>query len=175
MTISSDDPAVQFLLDRAQVKDLIVRYIMQLESSAYEGGVDAVDGVREMITDDMTVDYVGGTLFSGADAWIEGFKRNVPVVGRTFHTLTNFIYDIEGDSAEVKFYINARHMWPEGDVMIGGAQYTSRLIRQPAGWRIAGMFLNVKWMHDPAGRLPPPGSDAAGPGGPSGSEQRAHA
>jgi hypothetical protein len=49
-------------------------------------------------------------------------------------------------------------MWPEGDVMIGGAQYTSRLIRQPAGWRIAAMFLNVKWMHDPAGRLPPPGA-----------------
>jgi len=78
------------------------------------------------------------------DAWIK-LARQVEGFDATQHCVTNFIYDINGDSAVVRSYIIADHHLG-GEFFTLGGQSIHTFERTAQGWRIVKVGLHPWWM-----------------------------
>jgi hypothetical protein len=139
----SDD--VKFLLDRAAISDVQLRYAT---------GVDMRDWAlyRSCFTDEIETDFTsvmgGEPRRMKADQWIEMVRRTIGGFVATQHMITNHVITIEGDDATCVAYVQARHHLPNetgasDQVMFG--YYTNRFVRTAAGWMIRACKLTVTW------------------------------
>ena len=144
--MGASDRAVQQLVDRQEIVDLI---------HAYCRNVDLVraDDVAALFTDDCVVDYGPGlgSPTHGSAELAERLGRGLPRFAATSHHVSNIQieFDESGDAATGCTYLYAWHRYPEAadgpqvpDAHLW-AQYHDRFVRTPAGWRIAERTLKV--------------------------------
>jgi 3-phenylpropionate/cinnamic acid dioxygenase small subunit len=140
-----DEARLQFLLDRAAISDVQLRYAT---------GVDMRDWAlyRSCFTDELDADFtsvIGGEpRRMRADEWVEFARRTIAGLKATQHMITNHVITIDGDEATCVAYVQARHYLPNetGDheqAMFG--YYTNRLERTGDGWKIRSCKLTVTW------------------------------
>lgn len=118
--------------DKAQISDVLIRYAT---------GIDERDWAlfRTCWTDDVEVDYGDLGLFSGADAITEIMTNVHDAMGPTYHRMTNFVIDVDGDHASVRSYVHAVLMLRPDDATnwidaIG--HYDDEFVRTADGWKI---------------------------------------
>jgi hypothetical protein len=137
--------ALQQLKDRADITDLILRYAT---------GIDTRDWTlfRSIFADRLFMDF---STYSGspgsemtADEWVAGCQRMLPGFDSTQHSLSNFVFDLQGDDATVTVYMQAEHFIANtlGDSShtLGGF-YVHRLRRTGGQWLIHATTLTVTW------------------------------
>ncbi|MFN8640564.1 MAG: nuclear transport factor 2 family protein [Candidatus Binatia bacterium] len=122
--------ALQSLLDRVAIHDLIMRYAR---------GVDRrdLDLVASCFAADAAYDGALGT--GGIDVVLAALRERMPRYRTTMHFLTNPLIAVDGDSASCETYALVYHrLESEDDVedFIVGVRYVDTLARRPEGWRI---------------------------------------
>jgi hypothetical protein len=123
--------------DRIDISDLLVRYTTALDTRDW-------DLLHSCFTEDAVVDF--DRLGGRKDGWAEirGAAGIVTGFDRTQHMLSNIVITIDTDEAQASSYIQALHVIG-GEVLIIGGVYHDRLVRTPAGWRIAHRRLDPVW------------------------------
>jgi hypothetical protein len=129
---------------------------IQQVGNLFAHGIDFdVDAFDRCMTDDTEVIYAMGT-WRGIDEQ----KKRTRITKRdvfsfTQHALTNPIIALDGDRANVRWYVSGNHgMKAErGYIIRVGAIYTHDLARTPRGWRIMRHHCEVVWTDDPKGLM----------------------
>lgn len=127
-----NDSALQQLLDRQQISDVLVVYCNALDKMD-------LPAIEALFTDDCEVDYGPGKLFrsSGAAALIKSLER-MWRWSRTSHHLSNISIDfVDAASATAVSYVHAWHERADGTTATVLGQYHDVLVREDLRWRIA--------------------------------------
>ena len=123
-----DERAVQKLLDRAAIADLILRYARAVDRKDW-------DQVRACFAPDAYVDY--GRFQGGAVEVFGNIRKAFKVFEHTMHFMEPRIIEIAGDEATTETYGIAYHrMVHEGkpkDLVIG-MRYSDELVRRNDPW-----------------------------------------
>jgi hypothetical protein len=128
--------------DKAQISDVLIRYAT---------GIDSKDWVlfRSCWADEVDVDYAEVGKFTDPDAFTELMEQLHGSMGQTYHRLSNFVIDVDGDRAAVRSYVHAVLMLTPDDqdnwIDVVG-HYQDVFVRTPAGWRIQGRSTHMARM-----------------------------
>ena len=133
------------LIERARVTDHVLQYATGIDRHQW-------DLFRSIFADELRLDF---SSWSGepesvmaADDWVAGVRATLEPFDATQHVLTNFVIDLDGDSATCTCYMAAHHHLVTGDLRemhsIGG-YYVHDLQRAGDGWLIHRSNLNVTW------------------------------
>lgn len=146
---------VQMLVDRAEISDLIDRFSRDLDDYTLEGRPFDVAWVRSYFTDDASVEYPVGSATGAQNiaALIDG--QGMAPFQRTQHVTTNYVLDLDGDRASIRFNLIATHVHAEdvrqrlgeglGARFTVGDYYEGETVRTDAGWRFRRQALHVTW------------------------------
>jgi len=136
---------VQYLLDRAEIHDVIARYFQALDRGE-------PDGVRNCFTADVQAVYDERPRTQGIDALMGGVRTFRRIASGemklTTHFMGNFnISRLEGDVAEtetntIAFLVLAGK--PDR-VAMRSLRYLDRLRRTPEGWKISERQHTLDW------------------------------
>jgi 3-phenylpropionate/cinnamic acid dioxygenase small subunit len=118
--------------DEAQIEKLLIRYAT---------GIDSKDWslFRTCWTDEIEADYdqLGHITSAGElTAVMTQLHQNM---GPTYHQMSNFVIDVDGDRATVRSYVHAVLMLIPGnsDIWVDAVgHYDDVLVRTADGWRI---------------------------------------
>jgi hypothetical protein len=148
------DAAWRDARDRREIDDLLVRYATAVDSRDWE----LLDSV---FTPDACLDYrsaggIRGTL-TEARQWL---SEVLPLFTMTQHLVVNRAVEIDpgGETARSRaIFQNPNQLLVEGEpwLFVVGGCYHDRLVRLPAGWRIALRVEETLWWDHPMPGLPP--------------------
>lgn len=133
--VTSDDPAVQVLLGRAELYDLAIRYGIAIDTRD-------MDHMRACFAPKMAARYGAGMEFTEIEKLTEWIMatRSHPF---TLHMMSNQMVDMQGDGARMETYAKITHSHPdpltgaEHRDAGGAGKYTDRLERINGHWKIA--------------------------------------
>lgn len=142
------DRALQYLLDRAAIQDLLARYARAVDRRDLET-------VISCFTPDAA--YSGslgqGTIQNALVALRDRMER----YESTMHLLGNQFIEIDGDRARSETYAIAHHrINNDGDrrSLAVGVRYEDDLIRRDGRWLICARVVHMEWERDDAVFLP---------------------
>jgi 3-phenylpropionate/cinnamic acid dioxygenase small subunit len=134
---SAHIPGGHTMNDRIDISDVLIRYMTALDTRDW-------DLLHTCFTEDAVLDF--GTLARRRDGWTDilGAAGIVTGYDRTQHMLSNIVITIDADEAQASSYFHAVHVI-DGEALTIGGVYRDRLVRTPAGWRIAHRSLDPVW------------------------------
>ena len=106
-----------------------------------------IDGV---LADDVWARYGNADLLNGADALASWIAEWDATVVWQHHLLSVYHVDVDGDRAAALVYHTSHQVFeddPETAKLIVG-RYHCELRREPGGWRISRLVLEVLWAED---------------------------
>jgi hypothetical protein len=118
--------------DKEQIAEVLIRYAT---------GIDSKDWplLRSCWTDEIDVDYQQLGRFTSPDALTDVMRQLHENMGPTYHRLSNFVINVDGDRATVRSYVHAVLMLqPDDDTNWVDAlgHYDDVFVRTTDGWRI---------------------------------------
>ena len=142
-TTLSADPAIRALQDRVDITDVLYRYASTID------GFDS-DGLRSLLADDLWAQYGNADPVSGGDAVASWIGEATADVVWQHHLLSVYHVEIDGDRASALVY-HTSHQVFENDrdtakLIVG--RYHGELRREPDGWRISRLVLDILWAED---------------------------
>ncbi len=151
MSTSSGAPdRLSMALDRAEVAELIDRYIHLLDSADDPERDD--EAYRRVFTDDVRLTFPIGQR--RGIAGLAEFQRAAYLSwGSTYHQSSNHLIDPDGEVARVRAQVWALHI-ERGCQPMGvterhrfdvGGYYDASAVRTPDGWRIDALEFVVLW------------------------------
>lgn len=143
---------LQEISDRLEIQDLFARYSFAIDERDW----DALDAV---FTPDARIDYseTGGAAgdFATIKAWLPKALERFPMFQ---HMVATTKLDIDGDEARSRTILFNpmvfRNEAGADQVFFIGLWYRDRLVRTPAGWRIAERYEEMAYSHNTP-ELPP--------------------
>lgn len=139
------DVATQELLDRAEIRDLMMRYSRAVDRQDHEL-------LRSIFTEDVHFNYDNGrTEFRGHDGYVKmvsGLKRHRV----TMHFMENQTIQVNGDTARMETYANNHHVTIGQDgkeidhVVV--CRYLDDLVRVDGRWKVKKRVMVVGWVRD---------------------------
>lgn len=141
MTQATDkDAALQFVLDRIAIEDLLARYCH---------GVDRGDEklLRSVYWPDATDDHV--FIKGGVEAAVKWIMEAVQAQDQAMHAISNMLIRIDGNEARVETYYNSYHRirgrsGAPKDITMAG-RYLDRMEKRDGEWRIAERKCVIDW------------------------------
>ena len=133
--------ALQDLLDRAEIGDLLARYSTALDNRDW-----ALLG--SVFVPDALCDYGALGNPHGLDEITSLIRGTIGDLDATQHLVGNVVVEVRGDEATADCYLISQHIrrdTPGGDHYFLGGRYHDRVVRTPAGWRIAHRTLHRMW------------------------------
>jgi hypothetical protein len=143
--MANDESKLQFLLDRAAISDVQLRYAT---------GVDSRDWplYRSCFTDEIETDFSSAVgrppQRMKADDWVEFARRTINGMKATQHMITNHVITLDGDEATCVAYVQARHHLPNetgGSDQVMYGYYSNQFVRTSDGWKIRACKLTITW------------------------------
>lgn len=136
---------VQYLLDRAEIGQLIVNYGLAFDMKDW-----ALH--RSVFTDEIEMDFsasIGdGLVTMQADDWVEAVKPFFENLDGTQHIAMPLSIQIDGDTAYVRSMLNATHHLRNdrgGDLQTMVGYYDNWLVRTEEGWKIQKVVQTITW------------------------------
>jgi ketosteroid isomerase-like protein len=134
------DAALQRLVDRAEISDLLLAFARALDTRDWDAYADtfAEDGEFRIFDQ----------VRSGREELAAGPARDLTRFDRTQHFSTNHVIEVDGDRATAQSYLLAIHV-PDAAKLdvhadIGGA-YRCDCVRTAGGWRFRRVTIEVWW------------------------------
>ncbi|GAA3773310.1 nuclear transport factor 2 family protein [Streptomyces coacervatus] len=140
---------LQALTDRAEITDLMDRYLRSLDDGVFDE-----EWARTFHTEDVTAEMPIGTV-RGRDALLARVRQGMALFDRTVHLGTNAIIEIDGARATARGAQLSTHVLADGSgsVFISAGHADTELARTADGWRISASTLRVVWTQGPPPRL----------------------
>lgn len=139
------DAATQELLDRAEIRDLMMRYSQAVDRQDHEL-------LRSIFTEDVYFNYDNGVAeFRGLYGYVKmvaGLKRHRV----TMHFMENQTIQVKGDTARMETYANNHHVTIGSDgketdhVVV--CRYLDDLVRVDGHWKVKKRVMVVGWVRD---------------------------
>ncbi|MGW2636984.1 nuclear transport factor 2 family protein [Streptomyces sp. NPDC001348] len=141
---------LQALTDRAEITDLLDRYLRSLDEGVFDE-----EWARAFHTEDVTAEMPVGTV-RGRAALRTRVRQAMALFERTVHLGTNAVIEIDGSRATARGAQLSTHVLADGSgsVFISAGHADTALVRTADGWRIAASALRVVWTQGPPPRLP---------------------
>ena len=142
-TTAIADPAIRALQDRVDITDVLYRYASTIDRFDHAG-------LRGVLADDLWAQYGNADPVAGGDAvaaWIGEATANVVW---QHHLLSVYHVDVEGDTARALVYHTSHQVFedePDTAKLLVG-RYHNELRREPDGWRISRLVLEILWGED---------------------------
>ena len=118
------------------------------------------DRFVDVFTADATMDYSTiPDVHVGPREIADNVRRNLGGCGATQHLLGNYEVEVDGEMARASCKVRAFHLGigeQEGETFEALATYRDRLVRTPAGWRIAARTMDVAVLWGTFAVLQPP-------------------
>jgi SnoaL-like domain len=147
MKLQTLQEKVTYLLDRAQIADVIGCYVRGLDSRDW-------DLYRSCWTDEITFDFSELELLDEpltkihADDWVAVQKSFFTGLPQSQHVKIPIRYDIDGDKAVVLALMQGKHSMPTptgGPIQMVVGYYRDDFLRTPAGWKMSGLKALIHW------------------------------
>lgn len=140
----SESPAVQALLDKNEITELLTRYMRAID----RGDIAAL---RACYAPGATEEH-GGIYAGPAQGYIDTIERALvnPRLVAT-HTISNMLIELAGDQATSEHYVLALTRVKTGGVVsdsLVSTRIVDDLVRQDGRWAIARRRLRFDWAHD---------------------------
>ncbi|WP_066927891.1 nuclear transport factor 2 family protein [Streptomyces sp. NBRC 110611] len=171
MTTETTRLQLRYLTDRAEIADLLDRYLRSLDEGRFDES-----WARAFHTEDVTAEMPIGTV-RGRNALLDHVRRGMALFDRTVHLGTNAVIEIDGDRATARGAQLSTHVLADGSGGSGGSGRTGgsggsrrtggsgevfvsaghvdhELVRTADGWRIAASSLRIVWTQGTPPRLP---------------------
>jgi len=141
--------ALQDLLDRAEIRRIVDKYMSALDRRDYAG-------IAACFTKDADIQYdlkpwrfKGGKELADQARLIEQFTA-------TTHAVSNIDIEIDGDTARLHMQgmatlLSGRH--DSGRILVRGIHYEDSLVRSESGWLIARRIHKPTWQFDAASQV----------------------
>lgn len=141
---------IQELLDRADITDLLDRYLRSLDDGVFDE-----QWARAYFTEDVTAEMPIGTVH-GRDAVLAHIRRGMALFDRTVHLGTNPVIELDGDRARVRGAQLSTHVLADGSesIFISAGHTDTDLVRTADGWRISASALRITWTQGTPPSLP---------------------
>ncbi|KIF05735.1 hypothetical protein PL81_11535 [Streptomyces sp. RSD-27] len=141
---------LQALTDRAEITDLMDRYLRSLDVGVFDE-----EWARAFHTEDVTAEMPSGTVH-GRDALLADVRRAMALFERTVHLGSNAVIEINGAQATAKGAQLSTHVLADGSgsVFISAGHADTELVKTAEGWRISASALRVAWTQGPRPQLP---------------------
>ncbi|GEC09459.1 hypothetical protein SSP24_71140 [Streptomyces spinoverrucosus] len=138
------------LTDRADISDLMSRYLHSLDEGVFDE-----DWARAFHTEDVTAEWPIGSVH-GREALLEHVRGGMALFDRTVHMCTDAVIEVDGDQATVRGNQLSTHVLADGSgsLFISAGQVSTELVRTAEGWRISATSLRVVWTQGTPPRLP---------------------
>ncbi|HEY3654695.1 MAG TPA: nuclear transport factor 2 family protein [Steroidobacteraceae bacterium] len=148
-TLRSGDPAVQYLLDKDSIRDVLTRYCR---------GIDRVDSevLESVFWPDAPTDYFAYVGLS--PGFVDFMMEALPQIEQTTHMIGNILLNMAGEKCEAETYVQAYHRMrapasplPPGSKkgtpwdFVLGARYIDHFEKRDDEWRIARRYLCWDW------------------------------
>ncbi len=108
--------------------------------------------LRDVLTDEVTADYTelwGGEVKPQTkDTLVESWRHTLSGFQATQHLLGNEIVSLDGETALLRAYFQARHALPNergSHLWTVGGRYTARLVHRERGWLLNELTLHFSW------------------------------
>jgi uncharacterized protein (TIGR02246 family) len=138
---------LQWLVDRAQISDLLVEMARTLDDR--DGA-----GYAALFTEDGALE-LGEMRLQGREALAASVAQNLAGYGAVWHLSSNHAIEIDGDRARTRSYVLGAHV--HGEDLAQHADmagwYDTALVRTGRAWRFESVSASVVWMSG-SGRLP---------------------
>ena len=144
-TILSADPAIRVLHDRADVTDVLYRYASTIDRFDHAG-------LRSVLADDLWAQYGNADPVVGGDAVASWIGEATAGVVWQHHLLSVYHVEVDGDRASALVYHTSHQVFeddPETAKLLVG-RYHNELLREPGGWRISRLVLEILWGEEKA-------------------------
>jgi hypothetical protein len=141
-----NDARLQWLVDRAQISDLLYSFASCLDAKDYAGyAANFVDGGYVELPEPTST--TGETFRMPQEKMVALMPAGLSKYTGTHHISTNHQIRIEGDKASSRSYLQAVHIgrtpYEHWD---GGGWYDCTYRRTPDGWKFVTVKLNVLWL-----------------------------
>ncbi|MEU6479352.1 nuclear transport factor 2 family protein [Streptomyces sp. NPDC047017] len=138
------------LTDRAEITDLLDRYLRSLDEGVFDE-----EWARAFHTEDVSAEMPIGTVH-GRAALLARVRRAMALFDRTVHLRTNTVIEIDGDRATARGAQLSTHVPADGPagLFVSAGHTDDELVRTPDGWRIRASALRVVWTQGTPPRLP---------------------
>lgn len=134
------DEQLGWLVDRAQISDLLYRFARALDEKDFEGyaGLYAEDG-------ELVLPWGG---HRGRAGLAEHVRGDLGGFGATHHISSNHLIEVDGDSAASRSYLQAVHVLDAADRRTHwdvGGWYDCSYRRTAEGWRFTRVAITDVW------------------------------
>src|SRR3954451_23603323 len=139
--MTTQDPMnLHVLADRMSITDVLYRYASCID-------MWDPDGLRQVLADDVSVTLGNAAPVIGSANVIQAmWERNHTALWQ-HHLLSVYHVDVDGDSAKALVYHTSHQVFSEEPetvrVLVG--RYRDDLARDPTGWRITKLVLELLW------------------------------
>ena len=126
--------------DRDQVQELLITYFACVDAGDF-------DGLGDCFVSDAEATY-NSNVCTGRDAIVGLTKHRTVALDAMQHYVTNFVVDIDGDTARMTAHILAQHVrynTPGGDAYLVGGRYNVEARRIGGKWKIARIKAASAW------------------------------
>ena len=103
-----------------------------------------IEALRGYFTEDAEGDLGPAGLHSGRDAIVAVYEHILTSVPTIDHRVGMILPTATAEGAYVESYFTAFYLRDDQQFTVGG-RYEDRLVRTPAGWRIAARRLDGRW------------------------------
>jgi hypothetical protein len=132
------------LLDRTEITELIDRFFRSLD----ERGLD-LDWGRSTFTGNIRVTFPAGE-HQGLESVVEAIRRAMRQFGPTQHSGSNYLIDLDGDRAAVRWNAIQTHLRPGAtpfdEPFVSGGYYDGEVVRTAGGWRLGHLTYHLVWL-----------------------------
>jgi hypothetical protein len=120
---------------------LVNLYALAIDTQQY-------DLFDEVFTSDMTADYGAGAVWTDRATFKQVFAAIHAVYSGTQHTMSNHLWDLQGDKGWAVSYGHFRLLkpgTPGGDFWEGQGYYDDKLVKVHGKWRIKHRINRITW------------------------------
>ncbi|EQB08875.1 hypothetical protein L288_07105 [Sphingobium quisquiliarum P25] len=123
---------LQSLLDEREITRGLGHFARILDQKRW-------DDLTTVFAHDLAFNYGAGGEQEGIEALEEQMRQFLDVCGGTQHLIGSILVDVDGDRAESRAYVQARHQRrddPVGAIFDSTGEYRDQWERRADGWRI---------------------------------------
>jgi SnoaL-like domain len=142
-TTVSTEAAIRALQDRSDITDVLYRYASTIDRFDHAG-------LRSVLADDLWAQYGNAEPVVGGDAVAAWIGEAIASVVWQHHLLSVYHVDVDGDHASALVYHTSHQVFeddPDTAKLLVG-RYHNELRREPDGWRISRLVLEILWGED---------------------------
>jgi SnoaL-like domain len=142
-TTVSTEAAIRALQDRSDITDVLYRYASTIDRFDHAG-------LRSVLADDLWAQYGNADPVVGGDAVAAWIGEAIASVVWQHHLLSVYHVDVDGNHASALVYHTSHQVFeddPDTAKLLVG-RYHNELRREPDGWRISRLVLEILWGED---------------------------